>query len=81
MKLDLDRALRIDIEEELRAAARGECLVCRIGARHKIDSTCPRATHWADVWCARGRHDVPLVMRVGTLVRRGTCAHCGEVVF
>lgn len=74
------RAVRIDIEEELRAAARGECLACRIGARHKSDSSCPRARHWADAHCAQGRHDVPLVMRGGTLVRRGTCAHCGRQI-
>jgi hypothetical protein len=73
-------ALRIDIEEELRAAARGECLACRIGARHAVSSLCPGAKHWADHHCAQGRHDVPLVMRGGTLVRRGTCAHCGTVV-
>ena len=75
------RALRIDIEEELAAAARGECLACRIGARHGGRGLeCPKAKYWGDIWCARDRHDVPLVMVRGTLVRRGTCAHCGKKV-
>jgi hypothetical protein len=59
-------AVRIDIEEELTAIARGECAACRIGSRHKVDSTCPGAKHWGDVWCARDKHDFV----------DGRCSHC-----
>jgi len=75
------RAVRIDIEAELAAAARGECLACRIEARHVAGSPCPNAKYWGDVWCARDRHDVPLVRRGGELIRKGICAHCGTEVF
>ena len=59
-------AIRIDIEAELEAIARGECAACRIGARHKVGSTCPGAKHWGDVWCARDKHDFV----------DGVCTHC-----
>jgi len=43
--------LRIDIEEELAAIERGECPLCRIGARHPYpDSDCPQAPFWAFFW-------------------------------
>jgi len=50
-------ATRIDIEEELAAAERGECLLCRIGARHPDDSPCDQAKFWNDWWDS---HDYPL---------------------
>jgi hypothetical protein len=77
----MSNVVRIDIDEELRAAERGECLACRMGGRHGgAGLACPGAKHWGDVWCSRGKHDVPLVEVGIKLVRRGTCAHCGVVV-
>ena len=71
-------AERVDIGEELAAAARGECLACRIGARHGGESLkCPRAKEWGDTWCARGRHDFPKDIRGGSVLPVGACAHCG----
>lgn len=46
-------AVRVDIEEELAAVARGECAACRIGARHRDDSDCPRAAECAALWDRR----------------------------
>lgn len=71
---------RVDIEAELEAAAAGECLACRIGARHKVGSTCPGAKSLADRWCARGKHDVPTRVAGARVVREGTCTHCGAQV-
>jgi hypothetical protein len=75
-------AIRIDIEAELAAAARGECLACRIGARHGGEGlSCPQAKHWGDVWCARGAHDYPkdIHPRTGSVVKVGPCRHCGAL--
>lgn len=69
----------IDIGIELEAAARGECLACRLGGRHKEGSTCPGAKKWADHWCAKGRHDYPKDVRGGLLVKIGRCRHCGAL--
>jgi hypothetical protein len=73
-------AVRIDIETELAAIARGACAACRIGARHAPDSACPQAKKWGDLWCARGAHDVPVTFDNGVRVRRGRCKHCGKDV-
>lgn len=61
---------RIDIPTELAAAARGECLSCRISARHADDSACLRAGEWARFHCAHGRHDVNRSTQ--------TCKTCGR---
>lgn len=51
------RAQRIDMAEELAAAARGECLLCRICARHPEGDKCPRAAEWAKHWDERQRRE------------------------
>lgn len=35
-------AVRIDIEEELRAGERGECLACRISMTHRASEACSK---------------------------------------
>lgn len=42
-----DMLAAVDIGTELEAALRGECLLCRIGARHPDGSTCKHAAQWA----------------------------------
>lgn len=54
---DTGRAVRIDIAQELAAAARGECLLCRLGARHPEGDPCPRAAEWAAYWDDRQRQE------------------------
>lgn len=54
---DTGRAVRIDIAEELAAAARGECLLCRLGARHPEGDKCPRAAEWARYWDDRKKSE------------------------
>lgn len=76
-------AARINIAEELAAAARGECLCCRIGARHgtrEKPSPCPGAAAVNDLWCAWGGHEFTPEHWTdnGTrLVPRGPCLWCG----
>lgn len=75
-----ETAARLDFASELEAIARGECALCRIGARHRAGSTCPGARAIGDHWCARGKHDVPTHVVGGLIIRRGVCAHCGAEV-
>lgn len=43
-------AVNIDIQTELDAADRGECLLCRISSRHPDNSKCPRAPEINSFW-------------------------------
>jgi hypothetical protein len=75
----MSRVTMIDIAAEIAASARGECLACRIGARHKHGSECPGAKQLGDLWCARGCHDFPKTINAqGDVVRSGPCRHCGK---
>jgi hypothetical protein len=74
----MNRVTMIDIATEIAASARGECLACRLGGRHKIGSDCPRAEEWGDLWCARGCHDFPKTINAkGEVAPSGACRHCG----